>query len=91
VTELAKVTLPAPTRDRLTGQLAADPPTKDGALDKDVLVTKVAEAAKAELDYLASVTGGNPVTGMGGGPADPPSVPTLEESDKRIAEALKFL
>jgi hypothetical protein len=91
VTELAKVTLPAPTRDRLTGQLAADPPTKDGALDKDVLVTKVAEAAKAELDYLASVTGGNPVTGMGGGPADPPAVPTLEESDKRIAEALKFL
>jgi hypothetical protein len=91
VAELAKAALPQPTRDRLTGQLAADPPVTDGALDRAALVAKVAEAAKAELDYLASVTGGNPVTGMGGGPADPPSVPTLDESEKRIAEAIKFL
>jgi hypothetical protein len=83
--------LPTPTRERLTESLAANPPTKDGALDREALTTKVTEAAAAELAYLASVTGGNPVTGMGGGPADPPSVPKLEESAKRIEAALADL
>jgi hypothetical protein len=91
VAELAKAALPAPTRERLTGQLAADPPLKDGALDREALVAKGAEAAKAELEYLASITGGAAVTGMGGGPADPPSAPALDESEKRIEAALKGL
>jgi hypothetical protein len=92
VAKLAEAALPQPSRDRLVGQLAANPPTKDGALDADALATAVKEAADAEAAYLASVTGtAYRVTGMGGGPADPPAVPTLEESDKRIAEALKFL
>lgn len=89
VTEtLAGIQLPAPTRARLAESLAANPPaTSDGALDRAALVAAVTEAADAEVAYLASVAGGNPVRGMGGAPAAA-TTPTLEESDKRIAAAL---
>lgn len=89
VTEsLSGIALPNVVRDRLTGQLAANPPLKEGALDKEALVTKVTEAASAELAYLASVNGGNPVRGMGGTTTTTPATPTLEESSKRIDAAL---
>lgn len=92
VTEtLATIALPKVTRDRLTGQLAANPPLKEGALDRDALIATVKEAATAELAYLASVTGGNPVRSMGGPTSTDPVTPTLEESGKRIDAALAAL
>lgn len=89
---LAETSLPDVTRTRLRAQLTVNPPVKEDALDVDALKTKVAEAATAEAAYIASFTGGNLVRGMGGTePPATPTVPTLEESDKRIAAALAGL
>ncbi len=68
VTEaLGKVeNLPEMARTRLTEALSKTPPTKDGKLDKDALVIAIDEAAKAEIDYLASLTKSGSITGMGG-------------------------
>lgn len=88
---LAEAALPQMSRDRLTGRLAANPPVKDGALDEAALKANVTEAAKAEVDYLASVTGGSPVRGMGGITPVAPEIPAMEESEKRITAALAEL
>ena len=84
--------LQQPTRERLAESLAANPPTTaEGALDREALKTKVTEAATAEVAYITSLTGGNPVRGMGGTGPTTPQVPTLEESGKRIEAALAAL
>lgn len=83
--------LPELTRSRLAGQIAANPPLAEGAVDHAALTAKVTEAAGAEMAYLASVTGGNPVRGMGGTQPATPELPALEESDKRITAALAGL
>lgn len=60
--------LPAPTVRRLVETLAAPkaiPVTDDGTLDTAALDTKIDEATKAELDYLADAAG-TPVRGVGG-------------------------
>lgn len=67
VEALAGIALPEITRTRLAGQLAANPPVKDGALDREALVTAVTEAANEELAYLVTATGIGTVRGMGGG------------------------
>lgn len=90
-TTLATTALPEITRNRLVEALAGNPPVTDGALDVEALKTKVTEAAAAEVAYIASITGGNPVRGMGGTEPATPSIPTLEESDKRIETALAAL
>lgn len=59
-------TLPAVTRTRLADQLVKAAVVKDGALDKPALETAIAEAVKAEVEYLATVTGAGKVSGMGG-------------------------
>lgn len=56
--ELAKITtLPEVTKSRLTERLGANPPVKDGQLEREALVTSVTEAAREESEYLAKVTG----------------------------------
>jgi hypothetical protein len=57
VTEaLAAVTMPEPTRKRLTEALVVAPVVDDkGALDIVAYKAKIAEAAQAEVDYLASL------------------------------------
>lgn len=62
---LAGIQMPDLTRNRLIESLAGRPVLKEGALDKDAFKTAIQEAAKAELEYLASVSGGSPVRGMG--------------------------
>lgn len=62
---LAGITLPEPTRLRLAESLSLSPVTKDGALDREAFTTKVREAAKTEAAYLAQVTGGAGIRGMG--------------------------
>jgi hypothetical protein len=91
-TALTETALPTLTRQRLITQLTANPPlTADGALDREALKGKVAEAAKAEADYLAAINGGNPVRGMGSTQPTTPEIPALEESDKRITAAIAGL
>jgi hypothetical protein len=95
VETLAKISLPAPTRDRLTAQLTANPPLKEGTndqIDREVLVARVNEAATAELDYLTKAVGSpGGVRGMGGEAPVAPTAPDLEESEKRITAALADL
>ena len=70
ITTLAGLTLPEQTRTRLTESLSAKPILKEGVLDVQALKVAVAEAAKAEIKYLAEATGAGRVTGMGAGEAD---------------------
>jgi hypothetical protein len=67
---LSGVALPGVTRQRLSAALAANPPIKEGSLDKDALTTKIAAAVTAELEYLAEASGVGLVRGMGGGSAN---------------------
>jgi len=91
VAELAKVEMPELTRQRLTETLAARPVLKDGALDKEAYCRTIDEAAKAELQYIASVTGAGQVRGLGsaggqGGAADAGAA-ALQESFKALYRA----
>lgn len=88
---LATTALPEITRNRLMESLSGNPPVKDDALDVEALQAKVSEAAADEVAYIAAITGGNPVRGMGGTEPAVPNVPTLEESNKRIEAALAAL
>lgn len=86
-TALAKVeNLPDITRDRLLETIAKNPPTADGKLDAATLETQVSEAVRAEVEYLAKVTGSGRITGMGG--AGSTSDAAVKESEDRIGAAL---
>ena len=83
-TALAKVEgLPDMTRDRLLEATAKNPPTKDGALDAAALEEAVAKAVRAEVEYLAKVTGSGRITGMGSAAGDA----QVKESEARIGAA----
>ena len=80
---LAKVArLPDVTRARLTESAAANPPVKDGALDREALAARVDEQIKAEVEYLAKALGAGRITGMGpdGGGADAGAAHAVLES-----------
>ncbi len=81
---LAGIDMPVPTRARLTETLAKAPAIKDGVLDIEAFQTTIAEAAKAELLYLAEATGKGQIRGMGAssGPAGDSGNATLRESFK---------
>jgi len=86
--EKSQVDLPQMTRDRLAESLSKNPPTTDdGAFDKEAFEKTVAEAVKAEVKYLAEVTGSGRITGMG--PSD--GEPDAEEIEKQMAESLRTL
>ena len=79
---LKDIEMPELTRARLTETLAASPPIIDGALDKAAFETRIKEAAKVEIDYLASIVGSGKVKGLGdSGPAD--------TSDEDLTESFK--
>lgn len=59
--------VPEMTLARVREAQSTNPPVKDGALDTDALKTRVAEAIKAEVQYLAELTGSGKVRSMGGG------------------------
>lgn len=67
---LAVVTLPDVTKARLAAQLAANPPIKENALDRDALTASITEAVTKATEELAAVyaeAGIGVVRGMGGG------------------------
>ncbi len=57
--------VPDVTKTRLAESLAKNPVVKDGALDRDAFKEQVKEAVKAEMEYLAQITGAGRVTGNG--------------------------
>lgn len=57
--------LPEPARARLTTALVAEPPVKDGELDREAFTARIKEAAAAELAYISSLGGSGHVRGMG--------------------------
>lgn len=89
-TELATIELPTMTRTRLAETLAADPPLKDGALDRDAYRVRIKEKAAEELEYLVKVagTGGGAIRGMGSSGS---AAVTAEEATKRIDESFTAL
>ncbi|HEY8767998.1 MAG TPA: hypothetical protein VIP09_12190 [Dehalococcoidia bacterium] len=76
--QVGAASLPDVTKTRLVERLSANPPIKDGALDKDALKTAVEAAVKDETEYLTKVTG-SPIRGMGG---------SHEEDDTKAREAV---
>ncbi len=89
-TELSRYTFPLEeTRRRLATQLTANPPTQEGALDRVAYATRIDEAAKAEIAYLARLTGSGQIRGMGG--SEPASTEGLAEAEAALAEAMQGL
>ena len=89
--QLASSTLPKVTRERLARQLIVNLPLNAGILDTVVFTQRIAEAVKAESDYLAQVAGygagkiagmGSPVSANEGSGAD---------VSKRLQESLQAL
>lgn len=92
--ELATVQLPDVTKARLVETLTANPPVKDDALDGDALKTKIAEAVKAEVEYLAAVSGtSGGVRGLGSttDPTGAGSTISADEADKKLESAFAGL
>jgi hypothetical protein len=81
--------LPDVMKARLTESLATNPPVKDGTIDKDALVVRVSEAVKAEVEYLASITGSGRVRGVGD-TVDVDEADTTE-TDAKLASAFADL
>jgi hypothetical protein len=90
---LAPVQLHQLTRTRLTESLVAAAPVKDGQLDRAAFEKQIDEAAKAELQYLQETTGvGRVRLGGGNDPlAEGGKAPTLEESQKKLANAFEAI
>lgn len=85
---LATAKLPDLTKVRLAESLSKSPSLKDGALDKDAFKVVIEAAVKAEADYLAKVTGGGRIVGMGngaqGGEGQPDAKAVLESAFKAM-------
>lgn len=60
--------VPQLTKDRLLESLSGSPVVKDGAIDEAAFGAAIDEAVKAEVAYLASITGSGQVRGLGAAP-----------------------
>lgn len=81
--ELAKVTMPDLTRQRLAKVLATALPIKEDKLDTETYKAAIAEAARAEVAYMVAITGGGQITGMGMS-TPPDGKAALKESFKHM-------
>lgn len=91
---VATANVPDVTKARLVESLSANPPVKDGILDTETYATRIAEAIKAETDYLTKAAGygSGRIEGMGGGNGTS-SVPEYkpEEVQGKMSEAFQRL
>ncbi len=76
------------TKARIQAAAAANPPVKEGALDREALKARVEESVTAEAAYLARVTGAGEIRGFG--PATPVE-PKLEELQASLTESFGAL
>jgi hypothetical protein len=84
--KLAEAQIPDVTRTRLQATLAANPPAKDGALDRAAFETRIDEAVAAEVEYLSKLKGAGQIVGMGvAAPASAEDVtPQIEDGFRRL-------
>ena len=82
---LKATSLPDITKSRLSESLAKNPPTKDGALDKDAFVKVIQEAVKNEVKYLESVLGKGQIRGLG----ESQNEEEEEETSEKFEESLE--
>ena len=89
--QLASSTLPQVTRERLAKQLIVNLPLNGGILDKTAFTQQIAEAVKAEGEYLAQVAGYGvgKIAGMGSPVAA--SADNGADASKRLQESLQAL
>lgn len=84
---LRKAELPEAARDRVAKMLAAIVPMKEGKLDSEVLAQQIAEAVKAESEYVAAIRpvamSATVVTGLGATSIQPAGA-ALKESFKQM-------
>jgi hypothetical protein len=78
--QLTTYELPEAARERLLESLAAQPALVDGALDRDAYQAQIEERAKAEMAYIANLTGAGQIRGLGAVPAPRPAADALFES-----------
>ena len=88
VAETLPADLPELTHARLLESLSKSPAVTDGALDKDAYKTKIEEAVKAEVEYLARVTGSGRIRGMGASDEPEDDTSTVEA---RLAESYRSM
>lgn len=91
---LAGSTLPELTKARLQKALTANPPIREGALDKEAYAARIAEAVSEETTYLQSIgaLGSGRIEGMGGGqPATNTTQPTSDGAIDRMVESFQIL
>lgn len=90
---LAKSDLPAITRTRLAKNLAEAAPVKDGVLDKAAFETQIAEAVKAEVQYLVEAAGLGRIRGMGGSSEDEANeeIIAADEAEKSLMESFQSM
>jgi hypothetical protein len=71
--------------------LSANPPVKDGLLDTETYAARIAEAVKAEVDYLTKAAGygSGRIEGMGGAPVV--TERNADEIQAQMAEAFQDL
>lgn len=89
---IAAANVPDVTKQRLVESLSINPPVKDGQIDSDAYATRIAEAIKAEVDYLTKAAGygSGRIEGMGGGQAQPAEYKP-EEVQAKMTEAFRRL
>lgn len=88
---VATANVPDVTKARLVESLSVNPPVKDGQLDADAFATRIAEAVKAEVEYLTKAAGygSGRIEGMGGAPVS--NEGKAEEVHERLAAAFRRL
>jgi len=82
--------VPEITKARIIEALAKAPVIKDGRLDVEATTAKIEEAIKAEADYLAKVTGGGKIAGMGGKAPESGGVTVAEAETRLVEEFMSF-
>lgn len=89
---VATANVPDVTKARLVESLSVNPPVKDGQLDTDAYATRIAEAVKAEVEYLTKAAGygSGRIEGMGGSQAQTAEYKP-EEVQAKMAEAFQRL
>jgi hypothetical protein len=90
VREVARSPLPDAAKERIAETMSANPPMKDGTLDRAALTTAITEAVKREADYLAKATGAGKVHGFGAAPTEDESK-LFAASEKRLQESFRRL
>lgn len=88
---VASANVPDVTKARLVESLSANPPVKDGVLDRDAYATRIQEAVTAEVKYLTEAAGygSGRVEGMGGSTTAQESKP--EDVSARMTDAFQRL